>query len=96
MGKAAHFYNPLTGGPKTLINAGREEHGQLRRRLAHGFSDRSLRAQEPIIMNYVDLLIQRLYETSQGGTTPVDAVKWYNATTFVGTLEEAPAEHRMV
>jgi cytochrome P450 len=50
-----------------------------------GFSEKAVREQEPILMGYVDLLIQRLHENSH---SPVDLVKWFNATTFdvVGDL----------
>lgn len=79
----------MTGGsleeePPSILNADREEHAQLRRNLAGGFSDRGIREHQPVIMKYIDLLIRRLHENVQGGTRPVDAVKWYNYTTFVG------------
>lgn len=61
--------------PTTIINARREEHVQVRKQLAHGFSDRSLREQQPIIKTYVDLLIQRLYENCQAGSESLDMVK---------------------
>lgn len=46
--------------PTSIISAGREEHSALRRQIAHGFSERSMRGQEPIIGVYVDLLVQRM------------------------------------
>jgi cytochrome P450 len=76
--KSTHFYRPL-GGPSSLINCGREEHGALRRLMSHGFSDRSLREQQPLITKYVDILIQRLHENCN---QPVDIMSWYNFTTF--------------
>lgn len=83
MSKSPHLLGQGPGIPKHIINAGREEHTLLRRSLAQGFSDRSMRAQEPMIMKYVDLLMMRLKENGKGGTAPVDAVQWYNYTTFV-------------
>ncbi|KAI5918886.1 cytochrome P450 [Camillea tinctor] len=76
------FYRTAPNQPATVVNASGEEHANLRRQLAHGFSDRSLREQEPIIMKYIDLLIQRLHENSYDGTKPVDLMAWYNYTTF--------------
>lgn len=47
--------------------------------MAPGFSEKSMRAQEPLIMRYVDLLMARLRERSGDA---VDIVTWYNWTTF--------------
>ncbi|KAI1503169.1 cytochrome P450, partial [Biscogniauxia marginata] len=77
------FYRPVASEPTDIVNTcDREEHTSLRRQLAHGFSDRSMREQEPIIKNYLDLLISRLYEQGQGGAKPVNLAAWYNFTTF--------------
>lgn len=59
----------------------REEHGRLRRQMAHGFSEKSMRSQEPLIRGYVDFLLQRLREFSQDGSSVVIS-DWYNYTTF--------------
>lgn len=59
----------------TLFVAPREEHSRLRRQLAQGFSEKSMREQQPIITGYVDALIRRLYEKSAGGTRAVDMVR---------------------
>ncbi|KAK4152708.1 cytochrome P450 [Chaetomidium leptoderma] len=81
MEKSAKFYMPVEGLPTDIVNAGREEHGLLRRTMAHGFSDRSMREQQPLIQGYVDLLIRRLREVGEGGQK-VDVAAWYNFTTF--------------
>ena len=56
--------------------------------MANAFSDRSMRAQEPIFRYYVDLLIQRLAEISDNGKARVDMKAWINYTTFdaIGNL----------
>ncbi|KAJ4389106.1 hypothetical protein N0V93_006568 [Gnomoniopsis smithogilvyi] len=72
----------VLGQPTTIMNAPREEHGRLRRQLAHGFSDRSLREQQPIIKRYIDMMVQRLHESCEAGSKSTDMVKWYNYTTF--------------
>lgn len=75
MVKAPKFYKTVKTAPVTIITADREEHSVLRKQLAPGFSDRSLRDQQPIVMQYIDLLVKRLYENSKGGTKAVDMVK---------------------
>jgi len=83
MEKWSKFYRPVSGlGPPDIVFSGREEHGMLRRQLAHGFSDRSMREQQPIIGKYVDLLIRRLRERGGGGAAALDMTAWYNWTTF--------------
>lgn len=81
-GKWMSFYKYADGTPTSIANAEREEHGILRRQLSHGFSERSMRAQEPLITQYVDLLIQRLHEKCGDGAEFVDMVSWFNFTTF--------------
>lgn len=76
------FYQPPIDGFPNIILSNDTDHTRFRRSLSHAFSDSSLRGQEPIIKGYVDLLIQRLHETTRSGTIPVDIVSWYNFTTF--------------
>ncbi|KAI6090278.1 cytochrome P450 [Hypoxylon rubiginosum] len=80
--KHPDFYRVFPDIPASVIDAGREEHQHMRRLLSHGFSDKSMREQEPIIGSYVDLLIQRIYENSKNGTVALDMRNWYNWTTF--------------
>ncbi|QKX57275.1 uncharacterized protein TRUGW13939_04386 [Talaromyces rugulosus] len=81
MEKASWFYRPIEEDPLHIVNESREQHGRLRRQMAHGFSEKALRDQEPLIRGYVNLLLQRLRENSQGGQ-PVVLSDWYNYTTF--------------
>ncbi|KAH8668484.1 isotrichodermin C-15 hydroxylase [Xylariales sp. PMI_506] len=76
------FYKFFDTMPTSIITSGREEHSMLRRQLSHGFSDRSMRAQEPIIGDYVDLLIDRLRTHSAGGSRALNMREWINWTTF--------------
>ncbi|KAJ2998876.1 hypothetical protein NUW58_g188 [Xylaria curta] len=88
MVKDDNFYRPMGRNvPDTIISADRQYHSLLRRQLSHGFSDRSMHAQEPIFRQYVGLLIQRLAERSDTGT-PIDIRAWMNFTTFdvIGNL----------
>lgn len=75
MEKSHRVYRAIKDQPVTLISAKREEHSLVRRQLAHGFSERSMREQQPIITGYIDLLIKRLYENCDGGKAKLDMVK---------------------
>lgn len=81
MGKWPPFTRVLDTMPSDIISADREEHSRLRRQLGHGFSDKSLREQQPLITGYIDLLIKRLRENSKDGK-PLNIAAWYNYTTF--------------
>lgn len=87
-----------------IINSSNEEHTRYRKALAHAFSEKALRDQEPYIGVYVDQLISQLkgFAVSQ---EKVDMVKWYNLTTFdlIGDLAfgepfdgTCPASSRML
>jgi len=94
--KSQRFYRSK-GIPPSIISESRENHSLLRKQLSHGFSDRAMREQEPIINSYVSLLIERLrencaeeeYRDKKPATTKpkskrkaVDIKSWYNWTTF--------------
>ena len=74
-------YHSGLGREPIILNADRHYHGHIRKLLAHGFSEKSLRAQETVLQEYVDVLFQKLHENSQDGTAPVDILKWYNVRT---------------
>lgn len=83
------FYVLHKDMPRSITNAGRDQHTMLRRGLAHGFSERSMQNQEPIIRGYVDLLMSRLTENCQETESddtitaqPLNLTSWYNWTTF--------------
>ncbi|KAJ5092718.1 cytochrome P450 monooxygenase [Penicillium angulare] len=81
-GKLKNFYRPVEASPVNIVNAERDEHSVLRRQLAHGFSEKSMRDQEPLIKVYIDLLIQRLHENCAAGAQAINLTAWYNWTTF--------------
>jgi cytochrome P450 len=83
MAKWSKFYRPVEGMDATdLVYSSREEHGLLRRQIAHGFSDRAMRDQQPLIGKYIDLLVSKLTEKCATGSTAVNLADWYNFTTF--------------
>lgn len=80
------WYAPLPGLPPGLVLAtSPDQHASMRRFLAPAFSPRALKAQEPVIGAYVDLLLTRLRALVG---TEVDVVPWFNYLTFdiVGDL----------
>ncbi|CZR68563.1 related to cytochrome P450 monooxygenase [Phialocephala subalpina] len=81
MGKWTPFSRVMDNMSSDIVNADREEHSRLRRQLSHGFSDKSMRQQEPMITQYIDLLIQRLRENCEGDKA-LNVAAWYNYTTF--------------
>ncbi|KAH8651351.1 putative cytochrome P450 [Xylariales sp. PMI_506] len=82
MVKAPIFSRMVRCSPTTILNADREEHSMLRRALSHGFSDSSMRQQEPIISKFVKLLIDRLRQEGQRGQRALNLATWFNWTTF--------------
>ncbi|ESZ91765.1 cytochrome P450 monooxygenase [Sclerotinia borealis F-4128] len=74
-------YNSPTTRVSSILNVSSDkDHGRYRRLLAHAFSEKALREQEPLIKHYVDLLIKRLHENAANGSQ--NMVNWYNFTTF--------------
>ncbi|EMR61768.1 putative cytochrome p450 protein [Eutypa lata UCREL1] len=78
-GKDPPFYLEQTKG---ILASDRENHARQRRILAHGFSAQSMADQQPLIKEYVDLLLQQLRERCEGGMKALNMVSWYNWTTF--------------
>lgn len=83
-GQAEHpkdpiFHTPFKGN---IIGADRDDHRRFRRLLSHGFSAQAMLNQQPLIMQYVDLLIQRLHENCDGGRRKLEMTSWYNWCTF--------------
>lgn len=83
-GQAEHPKDPIFHAPfrGNIIGAERDDHRRFRRLLSHGFSAQAMMNQQPIITQYVDLLIQRLHENCEGGSRKLDMTSWYNWCTF--------------
>ena len=92
MPKYDKMYDIITAMPKTIMNENWKNHVQLRRGMAPGFSEKSIRAQEPIIKGYADELMQRLRHLSvdpvTGARKAFNVASAYNRFTFgvVGDL----------
>lgn len=66
-------------GGLNMVNATIEDHSRMRRLVAHSFSDKAMKAQEPIIQQYVTLLMDKLHERAG---QKIDITEWFNFTTF--------------
>jgi cytochrome P450 len=64
-----------------MLASNETDHSRVRRNLSHAFSDKALREQDQLVMQYVDLLVYRLGERAEAGK-PVDIMSWYNYATF--------------
>ena len=89
------WWSAQPGQPDSIISVkSTEDHTRMRKLLHHGFTERALREQEPILQNYVGMLIDRLSkcatspEAKLDGGAVLDIVEWLNFTTFdiVGDL----------
>lgn len=78
-----------------------KEHDRMRLVLSHGFSERALKEQEPIIQSYVDLLIAQLLNktivSGEQGVASVNIGEWYSFTTFdiIGDLAFGESFHSL-
>ncbi|KAF2102973.1 cytochrome P450 [Rhizodiscina lignyota] len=83
-GKALLMKEPIHHADlqKTLFGATRDDHTRYRRAVAHGFSAKSMQDQQPLIQTYISMLMRRLREQCDGGSTALDMVKWFNYATF--------------
>jgi cytochrome P450 len=77
------FYinSPHLKEPSLLIELDDGKHASLRKLFTHGFSDRALKAQEPLIRTHVDKMISNIRQEAASGRS-VDMVKLYNCCTF--------------
>lgn len=82
--KEPEFFGlPPQGVHNIVSTPSNADHSRMRRLLAHAFSDKALKEQEPLITSYVDLLITKLHQQAHGPAKgKVDLMRWYNYTTF--------------
>lgn len=73
----------LNSGSNTsdILAANDADHSRYRKSLSHAFSAKGLQAQEPILMTYVDKLIERLKGVAESNK-PANMARWYNLATF--------------
>ena len=78
------FYNPIKlgqDGAPSIFDADKFNYPRVRKALAHAFSEKALREQEPFLKPYFDLLIKKLRGVATSGMA-ADVVEWHNFTTF--------------
>ncbi|KAH8811274.1 cytochrome P450 [Xylogone sp. PMI_703] len=79
--KDATVYQASPNGTHGILTTPSDaDHSRYRRLLSHGFSEKAMREQEPLVMKYIDALIEGLRDSAKKG--PQDMVAWYNWTTF--------------
>lgn len=78
----------------SLIGGDHENHKRLRRQLNHAFSTDSMYEQEPVVKQYIDLLLSQLSKKATAGEV-FNIVPWYNFLTFdiIGDLTFADSFH---
>ncbi|RYP62601.1 hypothetical protein DL771_009644 [Monosporascus sp. 5C6A] len=76
--------------PHLQNTTNKEHHRALRKALAPGFSDASLRAQESVMAEYIHLFIRRLNEKSKNGALNLEL--WYRYVVFDIICELAVGE----
>ncbi|RYP92324.1 hypothetical protein DL770_001526 [Monosporascus sp. CRB-9-2] len=76
--------------PHLQNTTNKEHHRALRKALAPGFSDASLRAQESVVAEYIHLFIRRLKEKSKNGALNLEL--WYRYVVFDIICELAVGE----
>ena len=96
--KDSLIYGKAPDGVDSVLTANDADHARMRGLIAHAFSEKALKSQEPIIQSYVDLLINGLKmeaDRTPGGT--VDMVKWLSWVTFdiMGDLSMGKTFHSL-
>lgn len=92
------WHRPQVNGVRSILSANDADHARIRRLLVHGFSDKALREQEPLIQSYVNLFMTRLLEqtsNAEEGTAIVNIAQWFNFITFdvIGDLSFGESFH---
>jgi cytochrome P450 len=85
--KSPVWWGKQPGQDVSIVNAiNPEMHAQIRRTIMGGFTTRALKAQEPIVQRYVNLLVDRLKENMSkevhGKEAVVDIAPWFQFVTF--------------
>lgn len=71
------FYSSIASLQESIIVSPGSRHGDIRRLMSYGFSEKALREQEGLIQRYCALFMERL-EGLRVADKEIDMVKWYN------------------
>lgn len=77
MTRDPRFFQDAGGKGQSLLTVTHDHHRAMRKKLAQGFTAKSLRDMEPLRLSYVDLFIQRLSENAGHSGGVLDLVRWY-------------------
>lgn len=83
--KLPAFQSSLGKYPNVAAEPTFDSHRLVRRMMAPSFSNTSLSQQEPVILRYINLLMEQLRKSCQddgGVNIPIDIVSWYKSVTF--------------
>ena len=80
----AHYVYPPNGVDHLVSAVDDATHARHRKLLSPAFSSRSMKEQEPLIVQHVDLLVSKLRERIAigEGNAKLDLKSWFNFTTF--------------
>lgn len=67
--------------PPNIMNGNAQDHARFRKALLHGFSNKSLRDQEPLLQGHIDTLISKFRNMAEADQV-VNLEQWYNFATF--------------
>ena len=73
---------PFHNGAPGILAANKHNHSRYRKLLAKGFSEKGMRAQQPMIQRHINKLLARLQERCAVGEVTQDLVDWYNWAMF--------------
>ncbi|MCJ1282685.1 hypothetical protein MMC26_002010 [Xylographa opegraphella] len=77
-----YYFGDGDGVPDIIVSND-TDHNRIRKLLSYAFSEQAMREQEPLITQYMTMLISKLHNEIRGPTHGrVDIAKWYNLTTF--------------
>jgi len=78
------WWAPMLDTPPGILTAlDGDLHANIRRRFSPAFTPRALKSQEPILHQYIDLLVDRLREAvASDADSEVDVIRWFNYLTF--------------
>jgi cytochrome P450 len=81
--KDLRFYNfKVLGRVADIVRSNDTNHARFRRNFSYAFSERALKAQEPLVAKYADLLVAKMNQIAESPGSKADIVRWYNFATF--------------
>ncbi|MCJ1432335.1 hypothetical protein MMC27_001691 [Xylographa pallens] len=77
-----YYFGDGDGIPDIIVSND-TDHNRIRKLLSYAFSEQAMREQEPLITQYMNMLIRKLHDEIRGPAHGmIDIARWYNLTTF--------------